>query len=131
MSSWLLGGIADDDLNTDENNARVLGIGIENANPELGHPRGHADHQLHRAAQRLRPSDNRPSWPAGHDFSPGTLANIDHIVVLTMENRSFDHMLGYLSLPVAKGGLGRTDVDGLKGSEANTYNGKDIPVRSS
>ena len=45
-----------------------------------------------------------PSWPAGHDFSPGNLANIDHIVVLMMENRSFDHMLGYLSLPAATGG---------------------------
>lgn len=38
----------------------------------------------------------------------GSLANIDHIVVLMMENRSFDHMLGYLR----KEG-GRIDVDGL------------------
>ena len=53
------------------------------------------------------------------DFSPGSLANIDHIVILTMENRSFDQMLGYLSLPPEKGGMGRTDVDGLKGNEVN------------
>jgi phospholipase C len=26
-------------------------------------------------------------------------ARIDTIVILMMENRSFDHMLGYLSLP--------------------------------
>jgi hypothetical protein len=50
---------------------------------------------------------------------PGLLANIDHIVVLMMENRSFDHMLGHLSLPVSLGGLGRTDVNGLKGTEYN------------
>jgi phospholipase C len=65
-----------------------------------------------------------PAW----NFSPGTLAHIDHIVVLTMENRSFDHMLGYLSLPVAQGGLGRTDVDGLKGSESNTFRGQPFPT---
>lgn len=53
------------------------------------------------------------------DFSPGSLSNIDHIVILTMENRSFDQMLGYLSLPPEKGGMGRTDVDGLKGNEVN------------
>ncbi len=36
------------------------------------------------------------------------LNKIDHIIVLMMENRSFDHMLGYLKLEG-----GRTDVDGL------------------
>ena len=50
---------------------------------------------------------------------PGLLANIDHIVVLMMENRSFDQALGHLSLPVALGGLGRTDVHGLRGTEFN------------
>ena len=47
-------------------------------------------------------------------------------MVLTQENRSFDHMLGYLSLPLEKGGMGRTDVDGLKGGEFNMYNGRKI-----
>jgi len=36
------------------------------------------------------------------------LQKIEHIVVLMLENRSFDHMLGYLSLEG-----GRDDVDGL------------------
>lgn len=40
---------------------------------------------------------------------------IDHIVVLMMENRSFDHMLGYLSLE-----KGRGDVDGLTSPLENT-----------
>jgi phospholipase C len=38
----------------------------------------------------------------------GSLAKIDHIVVLMMENRSFDQVLGYLSRE-----LGRSDVNGL------------------
>ena len=61
-----------------------------------------------------------PDWPSANDTDPGPLANIDHIIVLMMENRSFDQMLGYLSLPPGdKGGAGRTDVDGLKGDEIN------------
>jgi phospholipase C len=42
-----------------------------------------------------------------------SLDHIDHIVVLMMENRSFDHMLGYLKL---KHG---SEVDGLTGRETN------------
>ena len=42
------------------------------------------------------------------------LDRIDHFVFVMMENRSFDHMLGYLSHP-AHGG--RSDVDGLDGSD--------------
>ena len=57
----------------------------------------------------------------------GTLSNIDHIVVLTMENRSFDHMLGYLSLPAGQGGAGRTDIDGLTGGESNSFRGTHFP----
>ncbi len=42
------------------------------------------------------------------------LAPIEHIVVLMMENRSFDHYFGSLSLEE-----GRMDVDGLIGGEFN------------
>src|SRR6202043_616385 len=45
----------------------------------------------------------------GPATTPGDLSKVDHIVVVMMENRSFDHMLGYLS----KEG-GRSDVEGLK-----------------
>ena len=41
-------------------------------------------------------------------------AKVDHIVVLMLENRSFDHMLGYLTLEGA-----RHDIDGLTGNESN------------
>src|SRR3954465_7929726 len=46
------------------------------------------------------------------------LAKIDHVVVLMMENRSFDHMLGFLTVDE-----GRTDVEGLTGNESNTADG--------
>jgi phospholipase C len=59
---------------------------------------------------QLEPFPENPQPP----LDPGRLANIDHIVVLMMENRSFDHMLGYLS----KEG-GRSDVEGLHGGETN------------
>jgi phospholipase C len=50
------------------------------------------------------------------------LKQIKHIVVLMMENRSFDHMLGYLQL---KG----MDVDGLSGAKPNPGpRGKPWPV---
>ena len=65
------------------------------------------------------PSTPTRMIPAPSDDAATRLDGIDHIVVLMMENRSFDHMLGYLSLPEADGGRGRTDVDGLEGPEVN------------
>jgi len=38
------------------------------------------------------------------------LSEIKHVFVVMMENRSFDHMLGYLSVPP----FNRTEVDGLR-----------------
>ena len=51
------------------------------------------------------------------------LEKVDHIVVLMLENRSFDHMLGYLSLEG-----GRSDVDGLREGLANEHQGRRYPV---
>ncbi|MCI0690496.1 hypothetical protein L0337_00650 [candidate division KSB1 bacterium] len=60
------------------------------------------------------------------DYNLEKLDQIEHIVVLMLENRSFDHMLGFLSLPKSKGGRGRNDVDGLKKPEDHKieYEGK-------
>jgi len=60
------------------------------------------------------------------DYNLDKLDQIEHIVVLMMENRSFDHMLGYLSLPKSKGGKARSEVDGLKETAEQTiaYQGK-------
>ncbi len=50
------------------------------------------------------------------------LAPIDHIVVLMMENRSFDHMFGSL-----RRDEGREDIDGLVGGETNPgADGEDV-----
>jgi phospholipase C len=56
-------------------------------------------------------------------MSDDGLGHIEHIVVLMLENRSFDHMLGYLSL---KGG--RRDVDGLKPGMSNLADGVEYAV---
>ena len=45
---------------------------------------------------------------ANDDALKNLEAKVDHIVVLMMENRSFDHMLGFLTIDE-----GRTDVEGL------------------
>jgi len=50
------------------------------------------------------------------------LEKADHVIVLMMENRSFDHFFGYLSLQ------GKTDVDGLNGKETNPYKGDSFKV---
>jgi phospholipase C len=53
------------------------------------------------------------------------LRSLKHIVVVMMENRSFDHMLGYLRQE------GMTDVDGLRGDEFNLdADGKQIGVHA-
>ena len=57
--------------------------------------------------------------PAPTDAAAKRLEQIQHIVVLMLENRSFDHRLGYLSLPTALGGRDRADVDGLRGPDTN------------
>jgi phospholipase C len=57
------------------------------------------------------------------DPSTENLAKIEHMVVLMLENRSFDHMLGYLSLEAS-----RTDIDGLKPGMSNTAGGTNYPV---
>jgi phospholipase C len=50
------------------------------------------------------------------------LDGVDHVVVLMMENRSFDHMLGYLQ-------MAGMDVNGLTGTETNPDDtGKPVKV---
>ena len=60
------------------------------------------------------------------DSDPDGAANlkkVDHVVVVMLENRSFDHMLGYLSLTG-----GRPDIDGLRPGLANQYQGRSYPA---
>jgi phospholipase C len=55
--------------------------------------------------------------------STSGLGRIEHIVVLMLENRSFDHMLGYLSLEG-----GRDDVNGLRPGMSNDHEGRPYPI---
>ena len=59
-----------------------------------------------------------PEKPAEPKLGPKELLEgIEHIVVLMMENRSFDHFLGALSSDAAY--ANKSTVDGLKGTETN------------
>jgi len=117
-SSALMGGVVNG-ANTVPlpypNPCRLTGLGLNNGVLTLDYIGPQNNFQF--------PAPCKADWPGG-PLDPGTLANIDHIIVLTMENRSFDHMLGYLSLPDDKGGMNRADVDGLKGGELNICNGR-------
>jgi phospholipase C len=73
----------------------------------------------------VEPLPVAPPPVARSPVQPGNLAKIDHIVVLMMENRSFDHMLGYLSLP--GGRPSGKAVNGLRGGELNRFRGQDFP----
>jgi phospholipase C len=61
--------------------------------------------------------------PPGTDGA-ANLERIEHIVVLMLENRSFDHMLGYLSLE-----KGRADIEGLTPGLQNLHNETAYPIR--
>ena len=105
LTTWLVGGLFDvTDLSVDDQSVTIAYTVPPGA---------------------LEPFPEAPQPP----LEPGRLAGIDHIVVLMMENRSFDHLLGYLSLAPDQGGRGRTDIDGLKSGAlpSNRYLGQDYP----
>jgi phospholipase C len=61
--------------------------------------------------------DGDPVDPCTNDAGlsvPEALANVEHIIVLCMENRSFDHFFGARQLVE-----GQSDIAGLTGSESN------------
>jgi phospholipase C len=65
-----------------------------------------------------------PGWVAiDVDDSVAALDDIEHVVVLMLENRSFDHMLGYLGLEE-----NGPDVDGLQPGMANEHGGRSYPI---
>lgn len=58
-----------------------------------------------RAAEILGPNIVKFRPPTlGDHWAAGNLAKVDHIVMVMMENRSFDHVLGYLSQTAAGAG---------------------------
>jgi phospholipase C len=58
------------------------------------------------------------------------LSNLKHLVVLMMENRSFDHMLGGLGLVTTNGKKTYPGINGLTGNESNPdTNGNTVKVQ--
>src|SRR4051794_21479904 len=59
----------------------------------------------------------------------GRLAAIDHVVVLMLENRSFDHMLGFLYTDEGNVSPAGHPFEGLTGKESNPdVHGTKVPV---
>jgi len=56
------------------------------------------------------------------------LSDIETVVIVLMENRSFDHMLGYLSLERVLSIEGLHDDRAWQGSFSNLYEGKSYPL---
>jgi len=56
-------------------------------------------------------------------------SQIQHVFVLMLENRSFDHMLGFSALTGTDASTGAsTKINGLSGIESNTFNGQTFSV---
>ena len=56
-------------------------------------------------------------------------AAIKHVFVLMLENRSFDHMLGFSGISGRSAGDETpTSINGLNGNESNAYQGTSYPV---
>jgi len=54
---------------------------------------------------------------------------IEHVFVLMLENRAFDHLLGFSGITGQDAAnSGSTGINGLTGSEANTFNGRAYSV---
>ena len=81
----------------------------------------HADHVSNEPT--AGPPAATRSADALTSFDAANLEKVDHVVVVMLENRSFDHMLGYLSLTG-----GRPEIDGLRPGLANQYQGRTYPV---
>ena len=74
------------------------------------------------------PEGPKPPDPVPPSLSPKELlAGIDHVVVLMMENRSFDHFLGALQMDAAY--AAKAQIEGLSGTETNPApNGTPVAV---
>ena len=56
---------------------------------------------------------------------------IKHVFVLMLENRSFDHMLGFSGIAGTDAATGQpTTIEGLKGTESNSFEGRAFKVET-
>src|SRR5262252_9035966 len=57
------------------------------------------------------------------------MADVRNVFVLMLENRSFDHMLGFSAITGLNAATGApTAIDGLNGTESNQYQGQTYSV---
>ncbi len=81
----------------------------------------------HRGQPQQRPPGEATGEPVVRDHRR---SKIKHVFVLMLENRSFDHMLGFSGITGTDAATGQaTSIDGLNGSESNSYNGVSYPVQ--
>lgn len=81
----------------------------------------------HRGEPQQRPPGEVTGEPVVRDHRR---SKIKHVFVLMLENRSFDHMLGFSGITGTDAATGQaTSIDGLNGSESNSYNGVSYPVQ--
>ena len=75
-----------------------------------------------------KPTGNQPSGT--HGSAANGLGAISHIVVLVLENRSFDHMLGFLYADANNVSPAGQPFEGLTGTESNpdSANGASVVV---
>jgi phospholipase C len=106
-------GIAQRDDLLDDVRLDATNVLIDHFDPRAGEDAGQF-----RPPPRRRPIGRPIDGPMPPDADQ-RLQAIEHIVVVTMENRSFDNMLGYLSHPdpAAQPSGPRRDIDGLTGGE--------------
>jgi phospholipase C len=66
-------------------------------------------------------------------MSPAAGANlVKHVFVLMLENRSFDHMVGFSGIRGLDAETSQlTTINGLTGTESNSFNGQNYPVSKS
>src|ERR1700693_2818410 len=65
-----------------------------------------------------------PTWIHRSILLDGFPMSVQHIFVLMLENRAFDHMLGFAMITGRDAQTGQpTQVSGLTGSESNVFNG--------
>jgi len=83
----------------------------------------------------VRDHRGEPQWlPPGETSGEPVVrdhrrSKIKHVFVLMLENRSFDHMLGFSNITGTDAATGQaTSIDGLNGSESNSHNGTVYPV---
>lgn len=76
---------------------------------------------------RLPPGNHSGGDPVVRDHRK---SKIKHVFVLMLENRSFDHLLGFSGITGTDAETGQpTAIDGLTGAESNSYNGVTYTVQ--